>query len=75
MQPAAMETGASLPPRTRSPDRFRLFAWGVLAYNLAVIHRVRGERQIALGYVQRALQHDANNQPARDLLAQLESGR
>ena len=37
MQPAATETGASLPPRAHSPDRFRLFAWGVLAYNLAVI--------------------------------------
>jgi heme a synthase len=37
MQPAATETGASLPPRARSPDRFRLFAWGVLAYNLVVI--------------------------------------
>src|SRR5712691_12844783 len=37
MQPAAMETGASRPPRARSLDRFRLFAWGVLAYNVAVI--------------------------------------
>src|SRR5258705_13453315 len=37
MQPAAMETGASLPPRALSLDRFRLFAWGVLGYNLVVI--------------------------------------
>jgi heme a synthase len=37
MQPAATETGASLPPRAHSLDRFRLFAWGVLAYNLVVI--------------------------------------
>ena len=37
MQSAATETSASLPPRPHSPDRFRLFAWGVLAYNLAVI--------------------------------------
>src|SRR5579862_7021432 len=35
MQPAATESSAS--PRPHSPDRFRLFAWGVLAYNLAVI--------------------------------------
>ena len=37
MQPAATETGASLPTRSHPPDRFRLFAWGVLAYNLVVI--------------------------------------
>ena len=37
MQPAATETSASRPPRSHSPDRFRLFAWGVLAYNLIVI--------------------------------------
>jgi len=37
MQPAATETSASLLPRLHSPDRFRLLAWGVLAYNLAVI--------------------------------------
>lgn len=37
MQSAATETSASLPPRPHSPDRFRLFAWSVLAYNLAVI--------------------------------------
>jgi cytochrome c oxidase assembly protein subunit 15 len=37
MQPAATETNASQPPRPHSPDRFRLFAWSVLAYNLAVI--------------------------------------
>lgn len=35
MQPAATESSASLRPR--SPDRFRFFAWSVLAYNLAVI--------------------------------------
>jgi cytochrome c oxidase assembly protein subunit 15 len=37
MQSAATETSASLPPRPHSPDRFRLFAWSVLAYNLVVI--------------------------------------
>jgi heme A synthase len=37
MQSAATETSASQPQRPRSPDGFRLFAWGVLAYNLAVI--------------------------------------
>jgi len=36
MQSAAAETSASLPLRPHS-DRFRLFAWSVLAYNLAVI--------------------------------------
>src|SRR5579863_1160557 len=36
MQSAAAETSASLPLRRHS-DRFRLFAWSVLAYNLAVI--------------------------------------
>ena len=37
MQPAATETSASLPLRPHSLDRFRVFAWSVLAYNLAVI--------------------------------------
>jgi heme A synthase len=39
MQPAAAETGGRLarPLATGSRDRFRLFAWSVLAYNLAVI--------------------------------------
>ena len=37
MQPAATGTSASLPPRPHSPDGFRILAWSVLAYNLAVI--------------------------------------
>jgi heme a synthase len=39
MQPAATETGGRLarPLATGAPDRFRSFAWGVLAYNLIVI--------------------------------------
>jgi heme A synthase len=36
MQSAAAETSTSV-PRPHSPDRFRLFAWSVLAYNVAVI--------------------------------------
>jgi cytochrome c oxidase assembly protein subunit 15 len=39
MQSAATETGGrlGLPLAANSPARFRFFAWGVLAYNLAVI--------------------------------------
>ena len=37
MQPAATGTSASLPPGPHSPHSFRIFAWSVLAYNLAVI--------------------------------------